>query len=59
MRAAWAGRRAGTTLRMTEITDEQARREAEAERAARAERDAADPNRKADTTQEAAQEPPD
>jgi hypothetical protein len=46
----------GTTAGMT---DEQARREADADRAAEAERDAADPNRKADTTKEAAQEPPD
>jgi hypothetical protein len=41
------------------MTDEQTRREADAERAARKERDAADPNRKADTTKDAAQEPPD
>jgi hypothetical protein len=38
---------------------EQQRREADADQAAEVEKDRADPNRKADTTQEAAQEPPD
>jgi hypothetical protein len=41
------------------MTEDQRKREADADRAAEAEKDAADPNRKADTTQEAAQEPPD
>jgi hypothetical protein len=42
-----------------DVSAEQRDREAAADRAAQAEQDAADPNRKADTTQEAAQEPPD
>ena len=41
------------------MTDDQRSREADADRAAEAEENAADPNRKADTTKEAAQEPPD
>jgi hypothetical protein len=40
------------------MTDQE-RREADAERAAQVEQDQADPNRKADTTEEAAVEPPD
>jgi hypothetical protein len=39
------------------MTEDQQSREAAAERAAEAEKDAADPNRKADTTKDAAQEP--
>ncbi len=56
MRSRYAFVHSGTTAGMT---DEQRAREAEAERAAAAEKDAAAPNRKADTTGEAAQEPPD
>ncbi|GAA1031561.1 hypothetical protein GCM10009557_27260 [Virgisporangium ochraceum] len=41
------------------MTEDQPKREADANRAAEAEKEAADPNRKADTTREAAQEPPD
>lgn len=41
------------------MSEDQQQREADADRAAEAEKAAADPNRKADTTKEAAQEPPD
>jgi hypothetical protein len=41
------------------MTEDQHKRERDADRAAEAEKDAADPNKKADTTREAAQEPTD